>query len=43
MGFGTSHWDLKENVVYNRFGNTEEEYEANEFAASLLMPREGVY
>jgi Zn-dependent peptidase ImmA (M78 family) len=40
MGFGTSTWNIKTDLVYNRLGNTEEEYEANEFAASLLMPRE---
>lgn len=25
---------------FNRFGNTEQEYEAHEFAASLLMPKD---
>ncbi|MYL39056.1 ImmA/IrrE family metallo-endopeptidase [Halobacillus litoralis] len=29
-----------EDSVYYRFGHNEEEYEANEFAASLLMPEE---
>lgn len=34
-------WEkVNENLIYNRFGNSEQEYEANEFAASLLMPKD---
>lgn len=31
--------EVKEGTVYNRLGSTQEEFEANEFAAALLMPR----
>lgn len=40
MGFGTdiNLWKQQNQAVYRRFGTTEQEYQANEFAASLLMP-----
>jgi len=31
-------WMNQDQVVYTRFGTSEQEYQANEFAASLLMP-----
>lgn len=41
MGFMTSKWNesdvYKDNVMY-RFGYSQEEAEANEFAGTLLMP-----
>ncbi len=42
MGFRTNPliWDMQDNMVYKRFGTSEQEYQANEFAASLLMPKE---
>lgn len=42
MGFRTNKeiWDKQDNNVYRRFGSTEQEYQANEFAASLLMPKD---
>lgn len=33
-------WDEKQNEYYYRKGNNEEEYEANEFAAAFLMPKD---
>lgn len=41
--FDEEKWNNKEDYsdsVYYRFGHSEEEYEANEFAAALLMPKE---
>lgn len=40
MGFRTNRelWDSQDNRIYRRFGTSEQEYQANEFAASLLMP-----
>lgn len=42
MGFQTdaSVWNQQDNENYTRFGNSEQEYQANEFAAALLMPAE---
>lgn len=41
MGFGTQRWDMVEvGKKYHRDGNTEEEMQANEFAAAFLMPRD---
>ena len=42
MGFRTNAfiWNMQDNMVYKRFGTSEQEYQANEFAASLLMPKE---
>lgn len=43
MGYGTDEdvWkNQKEEVAFQRFGTSEQEYQANEFAADLLMPRE---
>jgi Zn-dependent peptidase ImmA (M78 family) len=41
MGYGTPKWsDTQAYEVYNRFGASEEEFEANEFAAAFLMPEE---
>lgn len=42
MGFRTNPliWNMQDNMVYKRFGTSEQEYQANEFAASLLMPKE---
>lgn len=31
-------WKNQEEVIYTRFGTSEQEYQANEFAAALLMP-----
>lgn len=44
MGFMTDRnlWDTQDEMVYGRFGTSEQEYQANEFAATLLMP-ENVY
>ncbi|MBR0429701.1 MAG: ImmA/IrrE family metallo-endopeptidase [Lachnospiraceae bacterium] len=42
MGYLTSPktWEcFPENVPFERKGNSEEEYQANEFAAALLMPK----
>lgn len=41
MGFRTdpSVWE-NQSRVYKRFGTSEQEYQANEFAAALLMPKE---
>lgn len=33
-------WNVQDEKIYRRFGTNEEEYQANEFAAALLMPRE---
>lgn len=40
MGFMTDKecWDTQNQTIYRRFGTTEQEYQANEFAAALLMP-----
>ena len=40
MGFMTDRkcWLTQDRAVYRRFGTTEQEYQANEFAAALLMP-----
>lgn len=35
-----SLWKEQNERTYTRFGTSEEEYQANEFAAALLMPRE---
>lgn len=32
-------WQRQDVEPYNRYGNTEMEYQANEFAAALLMPK----
>ena len=42
MGYGISKevWERQDEVEYRRFGASEQEYQANEFAAALLMPRE---
>ena len=43
MGFRTDYmlWNSQGvNDIYHRFGNSEQEIQANEFAASILMPRE---
>lgn len=44
MGFMVDKelWNMQDQKVYTRFGTSEQEYQANEFAASLLMP-EKVY
>ena len=41
MGYLTNHelWEKQENKVYQRIGNSEKEYQANEFAAAFLMPK----
>ncbi len=41
MGFQTSpqKWDSQDNVYFYRNGNSELEYQANEFAAAFLMPQ----
>ena len=41
MGFRTRTdlWQKQESTVYRRFGTSEQEYQANEFAAALLMPK----
>jgi Zn-dependent peptidase ImmA (M78 family) len=33
-------WNEQDDKIYKRFGTNEEEYQANEFAAALFMPRE---
>lgn len=40
MGYRTNPdiWSQQDSTVYQRFGASEAEYQANEFAASLLMP-----
>lgn len=42
MGYLTNSalWERQNDNVYHRIGNSEQEYQANEFAASLLMPRD---
>lgn len=42
MGFRTNKeiWEKQDSTIYKRFGTTEQEYQANEFAASLLMPKD---
>ena len=41
MGFiiDRNLWQTPNETVYRRFGTSEQEYQANEFAASLLMPQ----
>lgn len=41
MGFKTNleQWRAQNNVTYYRNGNSELEYQANEFAAAFLMPQ----
>lgn len=41
MGYLTNHelWEKQENKIYQRVGNSEKEYQANEFAAAFLMPK----
>lgn len=41
MGYMTNpdRWKAQNNVAYYRNGNSELEYQANEFAAAFLMPR----
>lgn len=40
MGYRTNNelWEKQENNIYHRIGNSEKEYQANEFAAAFLMP-----
>ena len=40
MGYRTNNelWEKHENNIYHRIGNSEKEYQANEFAAAFLMP-----
>ena len=40
MGYRTNNelWEKQENNIYHRTGNSEKEYQANEFAAAFLMP-----
>lgn len=42
MGFRTNNsmWAVQDQAIYRRFGSSEQEYQANEFAASLLMPKD---
>lgn len=42
MGFQINPflWERQNETIYKRFGASEQEYQANEFAASLLMPKE---
>ena len=41
MGFQVDPelWSKQDDTIYRRFGTSEQEYQANEFAAALLMPR----
>lgn len=41
MGYKTNSdlWNAQENMIYYRAGNSLEEYQANEFAAAFLMPK----
>lgn len=41
MGYRTNSevWKHQSEQVYSRFGTSEQEYQANEFAAALLMPK----
>ena len=40
MGYRTNNelWEKQENNIYHWIGNSEKEYQANEFAAAFLMP-----
>ena len=40
MGYRTNNelWEKQENNIYHRIGNSEKEYQANEFVAAFLMP-----
>lgn len=42
MGYRTnpSLWEAQDQRVFRRFGSSEQEYQANEFAAALLMPKD---
>lgn len=42
MGFCTNpqKWNSQDNIYFHRNGNSESEYQANEFAAAFLMPQE---
>lgn len=42
MGYRTnpSLWETQDQRVFRRFGSSEQEYQANEFAAALLMPKD---
>lgn len=42
MGYRTnpSLWEKQDQRVFRRFGSSEQEYQANEFAAALLMPKD---
>lgn len=42
MGFRTNSevWKHQEECIYRRFGSSEQEYQANEFAAAFLMPKD---
>lgn len=42
MGFLTNEqrWESQDNISYYRNGNSELEYQSNEFAAAFLMPKE---
>lgn len=42
MGYMTNEkiWKSQDETVYKRYGTSTQEYQANEFAAALLMPRE---
>lgn len=42
MGFKITPdvWKNQDQTTYARFGRTEQEYQANEFAAALLMPQQ---
>lgn len=42
MGFQTNErkWEKQDNISYYRSGNSDLEYQSNEFAAAFLMPRE---
>lgn len=42
MGFRTNLklWENQKKAIYRRFGSSAQEYQANEFAASLLMPKD---
>ena len=41
MGFQTNKglWDSQNNITYYRNGNSDLEYQSNEFAAAFLMPQ----
>lgn len=42
MGYMTNQelWERQDESRYHRSGNSEKEYQANEFAAAFLMPRD---